>query len=53
MVANGSRALLGGGQNPSYVDTCDYFPIGVTGTDAVDFGELAAASRRLTAASGD
>ena len=54
-VSNGSRAVTFGGQpSPgSASGTIDYFPIGVTGTDAVDFGELVSASKENMSLSGD
>ena len=54
-VSNGSRAVTFGGQpGPgSASGTIDYFPIGVSGTDAVDFGELVSTSKENMSLSGD
>ena len=55
-VSNGNRGVISSGYSPTagtYDVTMDYFPIGVVGTDATDFGELSVARGYVAGTSGD
>ena len=50
---DGSRGIRAGGTEPPIVNIIDYFPVGVPGTDAADFGDLNASVQASTGTSGD